>query len=172
MITFSTSSSEDFTVSRSLAVCSWNRLAWQCWATSYFKPHTFAGCHPNMMTLKPPSSSPICSSKSLKSHNYGKALYIVSSYCQSPEVNLFARLFTWYSQSKLTCHVSITYNMTQLWNLLTINLKDESFHNSVEWSRLYLQVNNPSLEKKFRFTVFRLPENAFCETPFPLLYNH
>ena len=67
----------------------------------------FVACHPHMMTLKSPSSSPICSSKSLKFHNYGKAPYLVSSYCQSPHVNLFDRLFTWCSQSKLTRHVSI-----------------------------------------------------------------
>ena len=46
------------------------------------------------MTLKTPSFSPICSSKSLKFCNYGKAPYIVSSYCQSPHVNLFDKLFT------------------------------------------------------------------------------
>ena len=50
-------------------------------------------------------------------------------------------------------------------NLLTINLKDESFRNSLEWSGLYLQVNIPPwLETAFRFTVFRLLENASCET--------
>ena len=54
--------------------------------------------------------------------------------------------------------------------LLTINLKDESFHNSIEWSGLYLQVNIPPwLGKIFKFTVFRLLENAFCETPYPLV---
>ena len=38
--------------------------------------------------------------------------------------------------------------------LLTINLEDESFHNSIEWSGLYLQVNIPPwLEKNFRFSV-------------------
>ena len=36
------------------------------------------------MTLKPLYSSPICSSKSLKFSNYGKAPYTVSSYCHSP----------------------------------------------------------------------------------------
>ena len=47
------------------------------------------------MTSKPPSSSsPICSSKSLKFCNYDKASYVVSSYCQYPHVNLFDRLFT------------------------------------------------------------------------------
>ena len=28
-------------------------------------------------------------------------------------------------------------------NLLTINVKDESFHNSTEWPGIYLQVNIP-----------------------------
>ena len=55
-------------------------------------------------------------------------------------------------------------------NLLIINLKDESFRNSLEWSGLYLQLNIPPwLGTVFRFTVFRLLENAFCETPSPLV---
>ena len=33
-------------------------------------------------------------------------------------------------------------------NVLTINLKDESFHNSIEWSGFYLQVNIPLCLKK------------------------
>ena len=28
-------------------------------------------------------------------------------------------------------------------NLLTMNLRDEPFHNSIEWSGFYLQVNIP-----------------------------
>ena len=57
-------------------------------------------------------------------------------------------------------------------NLLTINLKHESFHNSIRWSRLYLQGNIPPwLGKIFTFTVSRLLENAFCETPSPLVYS-
>ena len=56
-------------------------------------------------------------------------------------------------------------------NLSTINLKDEFFHNSIEWLGLYLQVNIPPwLAKIFRFKVFRLLENAFCETPSPLVF--
>ena len=50
-------------------------------------------------------------------------------------------------------------------NLLAYNLKDESFHNSLEWSGLNLQMNiSPWLGKIFRFTVF-------CETPTPLVYS-
>ena len=42
-------------------------------------------------------------------------------------------------------------------NLLTINLEDESFHNSVEWSGLYLKVKIPPwLEKFFRFSVIQI----------------
>ena len=55
-------------------------------------------------------------------------------------------------------------------NLLTINLKDKSFHNSIEWSGLHLQVNIPPwLGNIFRLTVFRLLENRFCKTPFHLV---
>ena len=58
-------------------------------------------------------------------------------------------------------------------NLLTISLKDESFHNSTGRSGLYLQMNIPAwLGKTFRFTVFRLLANAFCETPSSLLSDH
>ena len=44
----------------------------------------FVACHLLMMTLKPPTPLPLCSLKSLKFRNYGKAPYIFSSYCQSP----------------------------------------------------------------------------------------
>ena len=63
------------------------------------------------------------------------------------------------------------YNMTEtlkLLNLSTINLKDESFLNSLELSGVNLQVDIPPWSGKiFRFTVFTLLENAFCETPSP-----
>ena len=47
-------------------------------------------------------------------------------------------------------------NMTQpLKHLNNYYLKDESFHNSIDWSRLYLQVYIPPwLEKIFSFTIF------------------
>ena len=46
-----------------------------------------------------------------------------------------------------------------LWKLLTINLKDKSLHNSIDWSGFHLQVYiQPWLGKTFRFTVFRLLE--------------
>ena len=47
-----------------------------------------------------------------------------------------------------------------LWKLLTINFRNKYFHNSVDWSVLYLQVYIPSCLAKFlRFSVFRLLEN-------------
>ena len=49
--------------------------------------------------------------------------------------------------------------------LLTVNFKDESFHNSIEWSGIYLQVNIlPWLRK-----IFKLLENVFRETPSPFV---
>ena len=54
----------------------------------------FVAYHSHMITLKPPSSSSICSSKSLEFRNYGKAPYKASSYRQSAQVNVFGRLFT------------------------------------------------------------------------------
>ena len=55
------------------------------------------------------------------------------------------------------------WTWNNLWNLLTIRFKNKSFHNSIEWSWLNLQVNiiTPWLGKFFRFSVFRLLENAF-----------
>ena len=51
-----------------------------------------------------------------------------------------------------------------IWKLLTINFKYKYFHNSVDWSGLYLQVSIPSwLTKILRFTVFTLLENAFVK---------
>ena len=51
--------------------------------------------------------------------------------------------------------------------LLTVNLKDESFHNFIEWPGLYLQVNIPPwLGENVRFTVFRLLENASFLIPY------
>ena len=55
-----------------------------------------------MMTLKPPTPSPICSSKILIFRYYGKASHIFCSSCQTPHVSVFARLFTWCSQSLAT----------------------------------------------------------------------
>ena len=55
-------------------------------------------------------------------------------------------------------------------NFLTINLKDESFLKSLELSGVNLQVDIPPWSGKiFRFTVFTLLENAFCEILSPLV---
>ena len=56
-----------------------------------------------------------------------------------------------------------------LWNLLINNFKYKYFHNSVDWSGLYLQVYIPSwLPKNSRlYTVFRLLQNAFMKLPHP-----
>ena len=51
---------------------------------------------------------------------------------------------------------------------LTINFRNKYFHNSVDWSGLYLQVYVHSwLAKVLRFTVFRLLENALVKLPHP-----
>ena len=53
--------------------------------------------------------------------------------------------------------------------LETLNLKDKLFHSSIDWLGLYLQVYIPSwVGEVFRFTVFRLLENAFVKL-FPSL---
>ena len=51
----------------------------------------------------------------------------------------------------LICAVSFPSNMSKsgssgrrLWNLGTINLKNKSFHNSIGWSGIYIQVYIPS----------------------------
>ena len=59
-----------------------------------------------MMALNPPPSPPLSSLKAHKYNNYVKVPYIVSSYPQSSQENLFPRLFT-CRQDKTTLHVSI-----------------------------------------------------------------
>ena len=69
------------------------------------------------------------------------------------------------------CAVDFTNNTSRsgwacpdLSNLLTINLKNKSFNNSVEWSCLYFQVYIPPwLAKVLKFAVFRLFEHAFVK---------
>ena len=58
------------------------------------------------------------------------------------------------------------------WNLLSTNLNDKSFHDSIEWSGIYLQVNVPlRLGKTFRFSVFRLLENPFVKLPLSMIIS-
>ena len=55
-----------------------------------------------------------------------------------------------------------------LWSLLTINFEYKYFHNSVDWSGLYLQEHILSwLVKNLRFKVFRLVENVFVKLSRP-----
>ena len=84
---------------------------------------SFCGCQPHMMTLKPRSSSPISSSKFLKFRNYGKAPYIVSSYCHSSHINVFDRLFSWWSKSNLTHPVSIKTSTSTLLGVFQIQFR-------------------------------------------------
>ena len=73
------------------------------------------------------------------------------------------------------CAANFTNNISRsswprhnLWKLLTIIFKDKYFHNPIDWSGIFLQVHIPSwLAKIFRFTVFRLLENAFARLPCP-----
>ena len=52
-----------------------------------------------------------------------------------------------------------------IWSLLNMT-HDTSFHNSIEWSEIYLQANIPPwLGKILRFTVFRLLQNVFVILP-------
>ena len=54
------------------------------------------------------------------------------------------------------------------WKPLTINFKNKSFHNFVDWFELYFQMYITLwLAKILRFTVFRLLENAFVELVLP-----
>ena len=127
MITFPTSSSEEFTVYRK--VCFWNRLAIRKCFWNLILIYIYLGLYNIFWIYKykdkqeslvspiliflwllipiPPSFSPICSSKSVKYSSYGMTPYIVSSYQDSPKANLFVRLFTWCSQSKITSYVSM-----------------------------------------------------------------
>ena len=46
-----------------------------------------------------------------------------------------------------------------LWNLLDVNLKDKSNHNSIEWSGFIFKWISHRIGKLFRFTLSRLLEN-------------
>ena len=73
------------------------------------------------------------------------------------------------------CAVNFPSNMLKsdrtwhdLWNFLTINLKNKSFHNSIDSTGIYLQVYIPSRLAKFLwFTVSRFLESAFVKLPHP-----
>ena len=69
------------------------------------------------------------------------------------------------SRSSWTWH-----NLSNL--IVTINFKYKYFHNSVDWSRFYLQVYIPSWLEKFQdlYTVFRLQKNVFGKLLFPWHY--
>ena len=54
-----------------------------------------------------------------------------------------------------------------------VNPKDKSIHNSIDWSRLYLQVHiPPCLEKMIRFSVCRLLENTISNWYNSSLWAH
>ena len=54
--------------------------------------------------------------------------------------------------------------MTRPLKPLIINLKDKSFHNSIDWPGLYLQTYIPPWWGKIsRFTGFRLLKKAFAK---------
>ena len=61
-----------------------------------------------------------------------------------------------------------SWTWQNLWKLLTIHFRNIYFHNSVDWSGLYLQVYIPSwFAKILILTVFRLLENALVKLPCP-----
>ena len=61
-----------------------------------------------------------------------------------------------------------SWTWRDFWKVLAINFRNIYFHNSVDWSGLYLQVYIPSwLAKILALTVFRLLENAFVKLPCP-----
>ena len=63
---------------------------------SIIKPQLFHGTpYPSVFNWKTPPSPPLCSSKSHKYSNYNNAPYIVSSWTQCPQADVFNRLFTW-----------------------------------------------------------------------------
>ena len=68
-------------------------------------PHKFWSPPPLRLVPSPPTSPPLCSSKSPKQKNYGKAPCIASSDPQPCQAKHFARLFN-CSRAKLTFHVS------------------------------------------------------------------
>ena len=61
-------------------------------------PISLINWSPHIMTLKASSSLPLCSPKSHKHYNYGKAPYIVFSYPQFPQAKLLCKAIHLHSQ--------------------------------------------------------------------------
>ena len=114
-----------------------------------------------MMTLKPPTPSPICSSKILIFRNYGKASHLFCSSCQSPHVNVFARLFNWCSQSLATSP------STQQQTPFKLYLLEEFDQYLVKSKRAIKcrnkeQVTTKNIKKEGRLCMKSLVPEAFC----------
>ena len=78
------------------------------------------------------------------------------------------RMFFKFNQLFVVLTFQIIHQLSGDWTwlvllkLLRINFKNKSLHNSIDWLWLYLQISIPPwLGNFFRFTVFRLLENAF-----------
>ena len=78
------------------------------------------------------------------------------------------RMFFKFNQLFVVLTFQIIHQLSGDWTwlvllkLLRINFKNKSLHNSIDWLGLYLQISIPPwLGNFFRFTVFRLLENAF-----------
>ena len=73
---------------------------------------------------------------------------------------------TIYQYTQIRANMKGGWTWCNLWILLTINLKDQSFHNSVEWSGFYLQVKIPTWLGKFVLSaLFKLLKNVFLKLP-------
>ena len=57
------------------------------------------------------------------------------------------------------------HEKTHLKPLLTINLRNKSFHNSMECLGLYLKVNIPPWLENFQIYSVQNTEKCICETP-------
>ena len=78
------------------------------------------------------------------------------------------RMFFKFSQLYVVLNFQIIHQLSGDWTwlvllkLIRINFKNKFLHNSIDWLGLYLQISIPPwLGNFFRFTVFRLLENAF-----------
>ena len=115
-----------------------------------------------MMTLNPPISPPLCSSKSQKQKNYAKVLYMVSSYRQFSQAKLFPRLFT-YSQAKLTPHLH--------WHtkkkLLFCTFSNSLTNNQANLTEPKVQFTTKDVKKEGRLCMkFPLPRGEVCKEGF------
>ena len=81
---------------------------------------------------------------------------------------LFCLLFKQYINTPVQQEGNWTW--LDLWNLLSIKLRDKSFHNSIGLVRIYFQVSLSRWQGEI-FNTVQITRKCICETFLPFLHN-